>query len=210
RPATEVGGDLVDYIKLDGAGFGIALADVSGKGLSAALLAAKLQATLRAVTPGYASLDALGSKLNQIFCRDNLKNYFASLLYFDVQHNSGDVRVLNAGHPPPLLIKGKHVETMHKGGVALGIMPGGVFTEQRIHVDIGEFIVAYSDGLTEARNEAGEFFGDERLLALSSSMADCSAEEAGAMLFEKIDRFVGEAKVHDDLSIVVLKRVQNS
>lgn len=210
RPANEVGGDLVDYITLEDARFGITLADVSGKGLSAALLAAKLQATLRALAPGYVSLGELGSRLNQIVCRDNLKNYFASLLYFEVQHNSGDVRVLNAGHPPPLLIKGHNVETMEKGGVALGIMSDGIFAEQRINLNIDEFIVAYSDGLTEAQNESGEFFGDERLFELSSSIANLSAEETGKMLFETVDRFVGEARVHDDLSIVVLRRVQNT
>ena len=116
RSANEVGGDLVDFMKLNEERFGVALADVAGKGLRAALLAAKLQATLRALAPDFDSLSELGAKLNEICCRDNLKNVFASLVYFEVQPNSGSLRFSNAGHLPPLLVKEGKVETMEKGG----------------------------------------------------------------------------------------------
>jgi sigma-B regulation protein RsbU (phosphoserine phosphatase) len=109
RSANEVGGDLVDFMQINENRFGVALGDVAGKGLRAALLSAKLQATLRALAPDAISLTELGTKLNQIFSRDSIPTIFASLAYLEVQSDSGLVRVLNAGHFPPLIVKGAQV-----------------------------------------------------------------------------------------------------
>ena len=206
RSANEVGGDLVDFMRVADNRFGVAIGDVAGKGLSAALLTAKLQATLRALVADFTSLADFGAKLNQIFCRDSLKNIFASLVYIELAPDSGFIRVVNAGHIPPAIVKLGAVHKTEKGGVALGIMPGATFDEQRFELEKGSLLVVYSDGFTEAQNEAGEFFGEQRLLNLLPRLTGLSSEHAGETLVAEVERFVGEGKASDDLSIVVVRK----
>jgi len=207
RSANEVGGDLLDFLSINEGRFGVALGDVAGKGLKAALLTAKLQATLRALSPDFTSLAQLGEKLNKVFYRYSLPNLFASIVYLELGPNSGVLRLLNAGHIPPLILRGSKVQKMEKGGSALGILPAATFMEQRFELDENELLIAYSDGLTEARNEAGEFFGEQRLLTLITRLSSHPAQRIGEQLVAEIDRFIGEGRVNDDLSIAVVKRV---
>ncbi len=210
RPANEVGGDLVDYLEIGKDRHGIALGDVAGKGLKAALLMVKLQATLRALAADFTSLAGLGAKLNMILRRDGLPNSFASLVYLELQSGSGTVRLLNAGHMPPLILKDGAVQETAHGGVAIGMMPDATFSEQQIEFRRGDTLLVYSDGLTEAANEAGEFFGEQRLLALLRSSTGLSAQQIGERLVAAADQFAGEARAHDDLSLIVLKRVEQN
>lgn len=207
KPANEVGGDLVDYLELGASRYGIALGDVAGKGLKAALLMVKLQATLRALAEDYASLAALGKKLNAIFRRDGLPQSFISLVYVELQANSNNVRLLNAGHLPPILLREYQFTELPRGTAALGVLAEPHFTEQQFTLQVGEVLLIYSDGLIEARNEVGEFYGESRLNGLLATLAGLSAEEIGVRLLTEVERFVGEARAHDDLSLVVLKRV---
>jgi serine phosphatase RsbU (regulator of sigma subunit) len=206
RSANEVGGDLVDFMKIGEDRFGVAVGDVAGKGLSAALLMAKLQATLRALAADFTSLAALGTKLNHVFCRDSLRSIFASLVYVELKPNSGSVRLVNAGHILPVIIKPTKVEKLGKGGVALGIMPGAMFEEQSVELDNGNSLLIYSDGVTEAQNERGEFFGEQKLLDLLPKLMNLTNEQMGERLVTEVDMFVGDAKAHDDLSIVLVRR----
>jgi phosphoserine phosphatase RsbU/P len=206
RSANEVGGDLVDFMKIADNRFGITIGDVAGKGLSAALVTAKLQATLRALVGDSTSLAALGTKMNQIFCRDSLRNIFASLVYIELAPNSGTVRLVNAGHIPPVLLRSGKIEKLGKGGVALGIMPEATFDEQRLDLQSGDQLLVYSDGLTEAQNVYGEFFGEQRLLDFLPKLAGFSNEQVGERLVAEVDRFVGEERASDDLSIVLMRR----
>ncbi|MGH2567147.1 MAG: PP2C family protein-serine/threonine phosphatase, partial [Bacteroidota bacterium] len=123
RSANEVGGDLVDFIGISDSRFGVAVGDVAGKGLRAALMSARLQASLRALAPDFSSLSNLGAKVNQIFCRDCLPSIFASLVYLELQADSGSVRLLNAGHLPPLLVRDGRIKKLEKGGPAVGLLP---------------------------------------------------------------------------------------
>jgi serine phosphatase RsbU (regulator of sigma subunit) len=206
RPANEVGGDLVDFLKISEQRFGVALGDVVGKGLGAALFMAKLQATLRAIIPDDNSLAHLGEKINRIFHRDTLRSSFASLAYLEITANSGSVRLLNAGHMPPVILRNGQVEELPTGGPALGLLPEADYSEQTLELSRGELLLIYSDGLTEARNEAGDFFGEARLLNIFSQSAGRSAGETGEALLAQVDYFIGSAKPHDDLSLIVLKR----
>jgi len=206
RSANEVGGDLVDFIKVSDSRYGIALGDVAGKGLRAALLTAKLQAILRAIIPDFTSLSDLGKKLNQIFYRDRLPNIFASIVYLEIQPGTGTVRIMNAGHFLPLILRGSAIERLEKAGPALGILPDATFNEQQVELQSTQLILVYTDGLTEARNEKGEFFGEQRLLDLLPRISNFTAEQLGVRLVEEVDRFVGRAKAHDDLSIAILGR----
>ena len=114
RSANDVGGDLLDFIQVDENKFGIAVGDVAGKGLSAALLMAKLQSTIRALVYDYPSLESLGDKLNKIFHRDSPSKIFASLIYVEINSESGNVKFINAGHYPPIIARKERVEQLDK------------------------------------------------------------------------------------------------
>jgi sigma-B regulation protein RsbU (phosphoserine phosphatase) len=206
RPANEVGGDLIDYMELPEKKLGVVLADVSGKGLGAALLMVKLQATMRALVPGPRSLAALGDEINRIFCRDTPLNRFATMVYLELEAESGRVRMLNAGHMPPFTVRLERVEKLPLGSPVLGVEQDAKYCEQAVELQENELLLVYSDGLSEARNEAGELFGETRLIVLLPELWELGAEEAGNRLLAEVDRFVGEARVHDDLSLIVLRR----
>jgi sigma-B regulation protein RsbU (phosphoserine phosphatase) len=207
RSANEVGGDLVDFIQITPGRMGITLGDIAGKGLRAALLTAKLQSTIRALVPDVLSLSELGAKLNFIFCRDSLPNLFASVVYAELQPDSGSVRLVNSGHLPPVILRGGRLEKTEKGGIALGLSPQATFNEQRVELGKGEIMFVYSDGLTEARNLEGAFFGEQRVLDLLPQLAPYSAQQIGDRVLEEVDRFVADARAYDDISIAILKRI---
>jgi len=210
RSANEVGGDLVDRVPGDAQRFGLALGDVAGKGLPAALLMAKLQSTLRALAVDEPSLAALGQKMNYLFCRDGLPNRFATLVYLEVTACSGSVRVLNAGHLPPIVLRGTCIEELPRGSMALGLMPEAIFSEAHVELADRDVLMVFSDGLTEAVNDRDEFFGDERLRARLPALAGLAARDLGTRVVTAVDEFVGDAKPHDDLSLIVLRRVPSA
>ena len=207
RSANEVGGDLVDFLQLSPSRCAVILADVSGKGLKAALLTAKLQTIVRTLAPDFDSMSRLGEKVNKVFHRDGLPTVFASMVYLELTPNSPQFRFINAGHLPPLLLRGGGIHETPKGDPALGLMPATTYAEQTAEFDHGDVLLGYTDGLTDARNENGQFFGFERLLALLPSLQSLSAPGIGARLTDEVDRFVGDAHRHDDLSLIVVKRL---
>jgi hypothetical protein len=209
RPANDVGGDLVDCLELGPGRVGFTLADVAGKALPAALLMAKVQSTLRALATDASSLSDLAAKTNDILCRDGLPNRFATLLYFELRDGDGGVRLLNGGHLPPVLVSAGGYHELQRGDMALGMMPGATYREQHQDVEPGEMLVAYSDGLTEALNAAGEFYGEDRLRAVFAGLSFLSAKQAGARILESVDAFIGTTRPYDDLSLIVLKRIQD-
>jgi sigma-B regulation protein RsbU (phosphoserine phosphatase) len=209
RSANDVGGDLVDYLPLGDGRFGIMLGDVAGKGLPAALLMAKLQATLRALAAGR-SLADLGERTNRILCRDGLPNRFATLIYLEVCAQSGRVRVLNAGHMPPLILRSTAIDALPTGGMALGITPDTSFSEHSVDLGAGDILIVFSDGLTEAMNANEEFFGEERLRSSLFPTLRLNAQSIGTRVVAAVDDFVGDARPHDDLSLVILRRPTNS
>lgn len=208
KPANDVGGDLLDIINLQNYKYGISIGDVAGKGLSAALLMAKLQSTIRALAPDLKSLSELGKKINEIFCRDSLPQLFASLIYIEIVSGSGELNVLNAGHLPPFLIRGNSITKLEKGSPALGIIPNPDFNEKSFEFAQNDILVAYSDGVTEARNEYGKFFGEENLNKELLNIHELNSRQIGEKLIAAVDSFVGKAKVYDDLTIAILKRAK--
>ena len=206
RAANEVGGDLVDYLKISENKIGLALGDVAGKGLKAALLMAKLQSTLRALISDIDSLSELGSKINKIFHRDSLPNLFASLVYLNVVPNSGKLEVLNAGHMPPLILRKGSLSEMPRGCPALGLMEKAEFKCQDAELNEGDVLIVYSDGVTEARDEFGDFFGEKRLKNILPRLGDLSATRIGENILDYVHNFVGEARYYDDLSLIIMKK----
>jgi len=207
NPANDVGGDLLDFLVISDNKIGISVGDVAGKGLSAALLMAKLQSTIRAIVPDYTSLKELGEKLNRIFYRDSLPRLFASLVYIELNTVSGQIEILNAGHLPPIILHGTGIQKLQSNSPALGIIPHARFKEQNIKLQTNDFLIIYSDGLTESRNSAGEFFGEKRLELLLREISGLTANVAGEIILRNIISFVGDAKTHDDMTIAILKKL---
>jgi len=206
RPANDVGGDLIDTLERGEGRLGIALGDVAGKGLGAALLMAKLQATLRAVAPECVDLGVLGGRLNVILQRDGLANRFATLFYCEIECDRGGIRFVNAGHNPPFLLKGGRITILPAASIPLGILAGSAYAEERVDLAAGETLLVYSDGVTEARNAAGEEYGEERLRAVFVRCAGLPAAEAGERILREVDAFIGGTRPHDDLSLFVAVR----
>jgi hypothetical protein len=206
RPAHEVGGDLVDFMPLVDNKYYLALGDVAGKGLGAALLMAKLQSTLRAIAQDTKNLENLGDKINTIFHRDSLPNRFASLIYLESRVNSGTIRMLNAGHFPPLLIRGSNITETEKGAPAIGIMEETKYSEQEIHLEKDEILFVYSDGLVEACNENDEFYGETNLQKILQKSKHLSCNDIGEKIMSSVDKFIGDTPLYDDLSMIILKR----
>lgn len=206
EPANDVGGDLVDHLQIDADQHGIALGDVAGKALPAALLMVKLQATLRALVPLFPALDALGAGLNRILHRDGLPNRFATLFYLTLTAQSGDVRFLNAGHIPPLIVRGHAIEELQGGSIALGFIAEAEFTERAVSLGNGDALVIVSDGVIEAMNASDEFFGDDRLRAALLASTGHTARMVGQSVLAALQAFVGQKRPHDDVSIVVVRR----
>ncbi len=205
RSANEVCGDMIDFLPLEPGRFSISMADVAGKGLHAALITAKLQATVRSLAGEIRSLPLLVGKINAIVHRDSPPNMFSSMMYAECSEQDGAIRFINAGHFPALLVRGSAVSETSKGDPALGLMRNTLYTEQHISLDEGDRLVFYSDGLTEAKNESGEFFGKERFINILSSK-NGSPQEIGFEILRSVDAFIGEATPSDDLSIIILQR----
>jgi sigma-B regulation protein RsbU (phosphoserine phosphatase) len=183
---------------------------VAGKGLPAALMMAKLQATIRAIAPLSSSLSELGTRLNEIVCRDGLPSRFASLVHLEIEKSSGTVRLLNAGHLPPLVVRYDRVEELERGSPAIGLSKDVSFQEQSVDLEPGDMMLVYSDGLTEARNEIGRFFGEDRLMALMDDLRGMTATGAGEFLVDSVRNFVRGARPHDDLSIILIRRIADT
>lgn len=205
RSANEVCGDLVDYLKLDPEKFAVVMADVAGKGLHAALITAKLQATVRALAGEIRSLPQLVGRINSIVHRDSPAKIFSSMVYAECSENNGTVKYVNAGHFPALIVRDTNVEECMKGEAALGLTGTMKFSEHSISLNNGDRFVLYSDGLTEAKNEIGEFFGKERLVDILVSTSGTS-EQIGFAVLRAVDRFIGRSTPSDDLSIIILQR----
>ncbi len=206
RPANDVSGDLVDYLKIDDKKIGITIADVAGKGLSAALMTAKLQATIRAYAEDSPKLYELAKRTNHVFHRDSLPNLFASMIYLEVSPNTNQIKYVNAGHFPPLILNKNGITELPKGEAALGLMENVKYSDIDIELNPQDFFIAYSDGVTETVNEYNLFYGRDRFLDLLKNNHSLSALELGKRILNAVDIFRGEAKSNDDLSFVILKK----
>jgi len=205
KPANDVGGDLLDFMQINKKRYSAALGDVSGKGLGAALFMAKLQSILRALAPDFTSLSLLGNKLNMIFHRDSTPNSFASLVYLEFETGNPAVRILNAGHLPPLVVRYNIINEMPKGDLAIGLVADTKYNEQTITLKPGETLVVFSDGLTEARNAKEEFYGEDLLKKEILQNSSLSARDLGEHLLSQVEQYTSGEKWSDDLSLLILR-----
>lgn len=204
--ANEVCGDFIDYMCSGDGKHYLVLGDVSGKGLPAALLSVKLQATIRALLPETPDVGELVKKVNSIFTRHTPKHIFATMAFLEVEENTGTLKLVNAGHNLPLLCNRFGVKTTKKGCMGIGISQLAEYSSTTYELERGDIFFIYSDGISEARIQSGEMFGVERIMNTLGSSYQLSPRKIADTILLNLNRFLGDEPFKDDISIIVLKR----
>ncbi|MFN2491982.1 MAG: SpoIIE family protein phosphatase [Pyrinomonadaceae bacterium] len=206
-PCYEIGGDYYDFIQREDGRLVIALGDVSGKGTAAALLMSSLHAAIHAQTGSHDTLVETISAVNRYLADNIPPNRFVTLFYAELDPESGAVSFLNAGHNPPLIVHSAGtVEQLASGGLPLGIRPDADYREGRTHMQLGDVLVIYSDGVTEAASPSGEEFGPTRLYEVVSRNVDASAAGIRDRIESALTKFSQGTKAADDITLVIVKR----
>jgi len=205
-PARTVGGDYYDFLDLGDQRIGIALADIAGKGIPAALLMAVVQASLRSVAgDGETSLPQLAAKINELLHRSTGSNGYATFFYAQLDERRRQLRYVNAGHNPPYLVRGPEIRELSIGGTVLGLFPQMTYEEATVDLQSGDVVLAFTDGVTEALNVAEEEFGEQRLKDLVRSVVDLPADQISARIAQTLKAWIRDTTQYDDLTFVVLK-----
>jgi len=207
RPARVVSGDYYDFIPLGPGRVGIALADISGKGIFAALLMASLQAALRstATLDGKGGTKELVSVLNQHLFKNTSDDRYATLFYAVYDSSSRTLTYTNAGHLAPLFVSDGRVQSLDQGGTVVGMFEDARYTQGTITVTPGSVLVGFSDGLTEPESVYGEEFGIERLKAEVLRQRDVSAARLAENLVAAVEQWAGTPEQADDITVVVAR-----
>ncbi len=196
QPAREVGGDYYDFVALDAGRVGIALADVAGKGISAALLMSIVQASVRSLAPLMAGRPAeLVLKLNRLLYQSTGPSSYATLFYADFEAGSRHLTYVNAGHTPPYLLRAGTLDIvpLTTGGPIIGMFGECLYEQGTIELVRGDVLVASTDGLTEALSPEDEEFGEERLKALLAAAAGLPSERVRDHIVEQVRHWMGNA-----------------
>ena len=210
RPVLGVGGDYYDFLTMPDGQLGIAIGDVSGKGIGAALMMASLQASLRSEamrTPG--DLATVMTNVNNLVYEISSSNRYATFFYGQYDHRNRKLSYVNAGHNPPMHLRqsaeGWQFNRLETGGMVVGLLEGSVYQQGLVELQPGDLLVAFTDGISEALNAAEEEWGEDRLLATIKAVAGSSAVEIIPQIMQAADTFAGGAQQHDDMTLVVFK-----
>lgn len=202
-PRHEVGGDYYDFIPLGDEEYMICIADVSGKGISAAMLMANFQATIRTLF-NYQRFDMefLMEELNKKVMRSAKGEKFITFFIAHYNAHSRELKYVNAGHNHPILTNGRKFETLDKGCIGLGMLDELPFIDVgRIHLKPNTTLLLYTDGVVELENQEGEFFGIERLVKIIHSYYPLKMDDLNSLIFSKLDEWKGDLQLVDDTAV---------
>lgn len=221
RGAQAVGGDFYDCIELANGRIGLVVADACGKGVTAALFVAFTRSLLRAASQapwifqGGAVFDAesvlTGAlwMVNDYICREHSdSNMFVTLFYAVLDPRSGDLAYVNAGHNPPLLVSADagSIRELEEGTLPIGIMANQIYEVQHTTIGPGEYLVSFSDGITEAMNAAGEPYNDDRFHALLHTITGERAQQLVDRIILEVNSYVAAAPQADDMTLLIVAR----
>ena len=213
QPRGGVGGDYYDCIPESNGMWGLVIADVSGKGMQAALLMATLRAGVRSEATRKTDLPSMVLILNSLLNASGTFGKFATFFYAQLQTETDQVTSINAGHNDPMVIRSDgSCESLKKGGVMLGIFPDDMiakmppFEQETTQLASGDIILFYTDGVTETTNIHDEFYGETRLQATVTRLRNESADAICQSIYNEVIEFQGEAEQYDDLTLMVLKK----
>jgi sigma-B regulation protein RsbU (phosphoserine phosphatase) len=206
RPARMVSGDYYDFLMLAPERAGIALADISGKGISAALLMASLQAALRSQVQqdGSSGTSRLVSRLNRHLFLNTSDDRYATFFYSTYDADTRRLTYTNAGHLPPLYISGDRVQRLEEGGTVIGLFDNCVYEQGSLTVEPGSLLVAFSDGLVEPENVYGEDFGMQRLTEEVLRHRNESPGRLAEEVLAAVENWAGTQEQADDMTVVVV------
>jgi sigma-B regulation protein RsbU (phosphoserine phosphatase) len=205
-----VGGDFYDVVPVGNGSYLIAIADVSGKGVPAALLSSMLQASLRTQAESVGSLPDILRNINALLYRSTEIQQFATFFLGRVDCGPSRLAFSNAGHNWPILMRANGEKMfLERGGTLLGIMEGVRFEEGHAPLNPGDRVVLYTDGISEATNATGEQFGEERLVNFVQSLPrDMSARRVAEQILEALREFLGPVEPQDDMTLLVLRALE--
>jgi phosphoserine phosphatase RsbU/P len=211
-PAKVLSGDYFDFIPLADGSLGIVIADVSGKGTAAAIITAMCRSTLRFCAPAASSPSATLAVVNRHLYPDIREDMFITMIYLVAAADGSTFTLTRAGHTRPLLWRKATgtVETLHSGGLAVGIDKGAVF--ERVTKDLcftlapGDTLLLYTDGINEALDAKGEEFGEERIHLALAALSPKGPQAVIDGIVDQVDTFSGGRRGHDDITLVVLQK----
>jgi len=210
RPALAVGGDYYDFIALSGGRLGIAIGDISGKGISAALLMASLRAALRAQTRGqtlarHSGIADLMNNVNQLVYEASTSNRYATFFYGQYDPATRRLDYVNAGHNPPVVLRGDEVLRLEATGPVVGLLAHAPYEQAWCEMLAGDVFLAFTDGISEALTIDDEEWGEERMIAAAQSCRAVSAAAIIDSLIQSADAFAAGAPQHDDMTLVIMR-----
>jgi phosphoserine phosphatase RsbU/P len=203
-PCRAVGGDLFDYVLRSNGELTFAVADVAGKGTSAALLTAVVQGLFAAEAEAFDGPAVVVTRVNNALCRRAIASRFVTA-FFGQLGPDGDLQYCNAGHNPPFLVTKTGVKRLESGGTVMGLFGQGRYDTGRERVSSGDMLLLFSDGVTEAENPEGEELGDDRLAGWLGLGVSLSATEVVDAIQRELAAFCGTAAARDDVTLMVLK-----
>jgi serine phosphatase RsbU (regulator of sigma subunit) len=205
--SREVSGDFYDVVPAGDGRLLLAIADVSGKGVAAALLTSMLQASLRTQAVGAASVAGILENINRLLLQQLAVGRFATFFLARLETASGRLTYCNAGHNPPLLRRAAGtIELLEVGGTVVGILADRCWEEGAVELRAGDRLVFYTDGITEAAGPGGEMFGDDRLRDLVGALPPAlPSRDVAARLLEQVDRFTGGSEPDDDRTLLLVR-----
>jgi phosphoserine phosphatase RsbU/P len=210
-PAMEIGGDYYDFFRIDERHLGVAVADVSGKGIGGAIMMSVCRSVLRAQAPGNPNPAAVLKALNRVVSQDMTEDMFASVLYMVLDTVDRRLVVARAGHERPVLFTGdgQDLSLIDSPGVAIGLADPTTFDEAigetTRMLRPGDVVVAYTDGITEAMTQEGEEWGIDSFLDTVGLAASEGAQSVLNHVRQRLGRFVGTRAQYDDMTMVVLR-----
>jgi predicted permease len=207
-PARTVGGDFYDFLDLGDERIGIAIADIAGKGIPAALLMSAVQASLRVMAEDrHLPASKLAAQMNRFVYGSSATSSYATFFYAQLDLRNRRLRYVNAGHNPPFLVRrvAEDVTMMDltAGGTVLGLFPDVQYEDGEIDLRAGDLLVAYTDGVTEARNADGDEFGEERLRNVLRATVGAPVDEIASVLTDSVRGWIAGTAQYDDITFVI-------
>ena len=208
RPASEVGGDYYDLIEMEDGHLGFAIGDVSGKGISAALIMASLRASLRGLVldaPG--DLAKMMQKVNRLVYEASSSSRYATFFFATLNPHTREFQYVNAGHNPPVVVKdvSGELRRLEACGPVVGLLPLAAYEARSLILEPGDLLIAYTDGISEAMTAEDEEWGETRMLDAVPRRPTPSATEVLEKIFRAADEFTSGAEQHDDMTLLVMK-----
>lgn len=204
--SKQVGGDYYDVIPLDQNNFCVAVADVSGKGVSAALMMANLQAFLKTICKQGMKIDEATGLINDLISENTTEGKFITFFWSTIDDKQKKINYVNAGHNPPLLIRKGKISKLDKGGIILGVMKTMIpYLSETVKLETDDVIILFTDGVSEAMNPNGEEFSDERLEKFVLGLVGKSANEISQNIMNEVSQFSYGTMQSDDITLMVIK-----